>query len=126
MSYGGAGDDGLSKNHRREAAREKARTLREEQRKKDRRSRFVLQGSLIVVSLAIIAVIVVVQLPGAASLSRTTEVVREIERIADMDRAHSAQPRDSDPQHDGLTTLDTTKVTMAASQSLAQPFEDRT
>ncbi|WP_394771170.1 DsbA family protein [Lacisediminihabitans sp.] len=60
MSYGGAGDDRLSKNQRREAAREKARTLREEQRKKDRRSRFVLQGSLIVVSLAIIAVIVVV------------------------------------------------------------------
>ncbi|HAM26688.1 MAG TPA: hypothetical protein DCP11_08285 [Microbacteriaceae bacterium] len=60
MSYGGAGDDRLSKNQRREAAREKARTLREEQKKKDRRSRFILQGSLIVVSLAIIGVIILV------------------------------------------------------------------
>jgi flagellar basal body-associated protein FliL len=60
MSYGGAGDDRLSKNERRGVARDKARTLREEQKKKDRRSRFILQGSLIVVSLAIIGVIILV------------------------------------------------------------------
>ena len=52
--------DRLTKNERREAARDKARVLREEQKKKDRRSKFILQGSIIVASLAIIAVIVLV------------------------------------------------------------------
>ncbi len=49
-----------SKNARRDAAREKARQLREEQRKKDRRNRFILQGSLIVVVLAIVAAVAIV------------------------------------------------------------------
>lgn len=48
-----------NKNQRRDAAREKARQLRDEQRKKDRRNRFILQGSLIVVTLAIVAIVVV-------------------------------------------------------------------
>jgi protein-disulfide isomerase len=48
-----------NKNERRDAAREKARQLREEQRKKERRNRFILQGSLIVVTLAIVAIVVV-------------------------------------------------------------------
>lgn len=46
-----------SKNARRDLAREKARQLREEQRKKDRRNRFILQGSLIFVTLAIVAAV---------------------------------------------------------------------
>ena len=45
---------------RREAAREKARVLREEQKKKDRRTKLILQGSIILASLAIIAIIVLV------------------------------------------------------------------
>jgi protein-disulfide isomerase len=49
-----------TKNERREAAREKARLLREERRKKDRRSRVLLQGGLIVGVLAIAAVIAIV------------------------------------------------------------------
>ena len=49
-----------SKNERRAAARDKARTLREEQKKKARRNKFILQGSLIVVTLAIVAVVAVV------------------------------------------------------------------
>ncbi|HEU4849048.1 MAG TPA: thioredoxin domain-containing protein [Terrimesophilobacter sp.] len=48
-----------NKNERRDAAREKARQLREEQRKKDRRNRFVLQGSLILVTLAIVAIVAI-------------------------------------------------------------------
>jgi len=59
MTNGGA-DRGLSKNQRREAAREKARQLREEQKKKDRRNKLLLQGGLIVVALAIVAGIAVV------------------------------------------------------------------
>jgi len=57
-SSGGA--ERLSKNERRSAARDKARTLREEQKKKDRRNKFILQGSLILVTLGIVAAIAVV------------------------------------------------------------------
>jgi protein-disulfide isomerase len=49
------GDDTLSKNQRREAAREKAKQLRDQQRKKERRGRLVLQSSLILVAVAIVA-----------------------------------------------------------------------
>ncbi|MEP6481986.1 MAG: thioredoxin domain-containing protein [Rhodoglobus sp.] len=57
MSYGSSGNDGISKNDRREAAREKARILRDEQKKKDRRSRVLLQGGVILASIAIIVII---------------------------------------------------------------------
>jgi protein-disulfide isomerase len=50
----------MTKNQRRDAAREKARQLREQQRKKDRRNKFILQGSLIVVTLGIVAAIALV------------------------------------------------------------------
>jgi protein-disulfide isomerase len=60
MTYGTSGGDRQSKNERREAAREKAKQLRESQRKKDRRSKVVLQGSVIVASLAILAVVALV------------------------------------------------------------------
>lgn len=61
MSISGSGGDSRpNKNQRRVAARDKARQLREEQKKKDRRNRFILQGSLIVVTLAIVAAIAVV------------------------------------------------------------------
>src|SRR5690554_3669000 len=54
----------LSKNERREVAREKARLLREEQKKKDRRTKFLVQGGIIVVSLGIIAAVTLVILNG--------------------------------------------------------------
>jgi len=54
------GNERLSKNEKREAAREQARQLRDEQRKKDRRTKFILQGSIIGASLAIIAIIALV------------------------------------------------------------------
>jgi protein-disulfide isomerase len=60
LSYGSSGDSRLSKNERREAAREKARVLREEQKKKDRRTKVLLQGGIILASLAIVAIIAVV------------------------------------------------------------------
>lgn len=56
----GTGDSKPSKNQRRDAAREKARTLREEQKKRDRRNKFLLQGGLIVVLLAIVAATVLI------------------------------------------------------------------
>ena len=76
MSYGTSGDSRLTKNEKREAAREKARTLREDQKKKDRRTKFILQGSIIVASLAIIAIIALVVVnsikpagPGPANMA---------------------------------------------------------
>jgi len=57
MTYEGSSDNGLSKNERREAARDKARVLREQHKKKDRRTRIVLQGSLAVLVLAIVGVV---------------------------------------------------------------------
>ncbi len=50
-------NDRLTKNERREAAREKARILREEQRKKERRTKFLLQGGIALASIAIVAVV---------------------------------------------------------------------
>lgn len=60
MTNSGMGDMRPNKNQRREAARDKARQLRVEQKKKDRRNKFILQGSLIVVTLAIVAAIAIV------------------------------------------------------------------
>lgn len=54
------GDSPSSKNQRRESAREKARQLREEQKKKDFKNRLILQGSLIVVVIAIAVAIFLV------------------------------------------------------------------
>ncbi|MFB2582481.1 DsbA family protein [Herbiconiux sp. P15] len=54
MSISGAGDSRQSKNERREAAQQKAKQLREEQRKKDVRNRVILISSLSVVVIAII------------------------------------------------------------------------
>ncbi len=60
LSYGTSGDDRVSKNERRTAARDKARTLREEQKKKARRSKILLQGGIILGSLAVIAIVALV------------------------------------------------------------------
>ncbi|RNE64055.1 DsbA family protein [Cryobacterium tepidiphilum] len=58
MSFDGPRDDRPTKNQRREAARLKARQLREDQKKKERRNRVLLQGGIIVVSLAIVTIVV--------------------------------------------------------------------
>ena len=66
MSNGNPGDSGLSKNQKRDAAREKARLLREEQKKKERRTRFILQGSIVLALVAVVAIVAVVLLSSAA------------------------------------------------------------
>lgn len=60
MTNGPVGDDRLSKNERRDAAREKAKTLREEHKKKEKRGRWIVQGSIILVSVAIVASVALV------------------------------------------------------------------
>jgi protein-disulfide isomerase len=64
MTYGDSGDGGLSRNEGREAAREKAKALRDQHRKKDRRGRALLQGGLVVVVVAIVAGIALVVANG--------------------------------------------------------------
>jgi protein-disulfide isomerase len=59
VTYGEAGDRG-TKNQRREAAREKARELREQQRKKEKRNRLFLQGGITLGVLAVAGIIVLV------------------------------------------------------------------
>jgi len=59
MTISGSGG-GASKNRRRAAARDKARTLREQQRRKEKRGRVLLQGGLIVLTLAIVATVTLV------------------------------------------------------------------
>ncbi|MCD2444258.1 thioredoxin domain-containing protein [Agromyces sp. SYSU K20354] len=53
MSIGGADKPRPSRNEQREAAREKARALREEQKKRERRNRWLIQGGIIVAVLAV-------------------------------------------------------------------------
>ena len=60
LSNGNSGDSRLTKNERREAAREKARIQREEQKKKDRRTKLFLQGGVGLALVAIVAVIALV------------------------------------------------------------------
>jgi protein-disulfide isomerase len=59
LTYPGAEDRG-SKNERRQVARDKARELRDQQRKTERRNRLLIQGGIGVVLLAIIGVVVLV------------------------------------------------------------------
>lgn len=70
MTDPGSGDDGLNTSERREAAREKARILRNAHRKKDRRRRWILQGSIgsfIVVVIAVVAFLVSSGIHGPSS-----------------------------------------------------------
>lgn len=53
MSNGGANQPRPSRNEQREAAREKARVLREEQKKRERRNKWLIQGGIIVAVLAV-------------------------------------------------------------------------
>lgn len=60
MTIGGPEDTRPSKNQRRDAARTKAARLRVEQKKRDRRNRVFLQGGIVAVLVAIVAVVALV------------------------------------------------------------------
>lgn len=69
MTVHGSEDDRLTKSQRREVAREKAAQLRSQHKKKERRSRALLQGGLAVLAVAIIITVtmVIVNSIGPAS-----------------------------------------------------------
>ncbi len=64
MTYDPSGDQSLSKNERRGAARDKARVLRDSQKKRERRGKVFLQGGLLVAVLGIAAVVAIVVSSG--------------------------------------------------------------
>lgn len=57
MTNGGSNEPRASRNERREAAREKARVLREEQKKRDKRNKVLIQGGVIVAVLLVAALV---------------------------------------------------------------------
>jgi len=95
-----SGDQSLSKNQKRDAAREKARELREAQKKKERRRRWIIQGSIVA---AVIAVVVIVALvitnsvkpegPGPANMASDGIVIGE----GLVAQRTAARPVDADP-----------------------------
>jgi protein-disulfide isomerase len=58
MSNGGSNQPRPTRNERRDAARETARSIREEQKKRERRNKVLIQGGVIVAVLAIAALVV--------------------------------------------------------------------
>jgi protein-disulfide isomerase len=82
MTNGGANDSRANKNERREAAREKARELRDAQKKKERRNRVFIQSGIGVVVVAVLAIIALVivnnirpPVPGPANMASDGVVV---------------------------------------------------
>ena len=76
MSTGAPGGPRPSKNDRRDAAREKARQLREQRQKKERRRKIFLQGGLGLVVIAVVAIVAVILVtanrpagPGPANMA---------------------------------------------------------
>lgn len=84
MTIGGSGDSRPSKNQRRDAVRTKAKRIREEQKKKDRRYRVALRSGIAVAGVAIAAVIAVVIInsippvgPGPANMASDGVLISE-------------------------------------------------
>ncbi|MFP7762064.1 DsbA family protein [Marisediminicola sp. LYQ134] len=84
MTGDGSDIERMSKNQRREMARNKARALREQQRKKERRGKFLLQGGIIVGLLAVVAIVTIVVVgsirppgPGPANMASDGIVIGE-------------------------------------------------
>lgn len=57
MTFGATPEPRATKNQRREDAREKARALRVQQKRKDRRNKFFLQGGIAIALVAVVAIV---------------------------------------------------------------------
>jgi len=84
MTIGGPSDSRPSKNQRREVAREKAKQLREVQKKKDRRNKVFLQGGIAVAAVAIVVLVSLVIMnsirpagPGPANMASDGLLISE-------------------------------------------------
>ena len=109
MTHGGPTDSRSSRNDRREAAREKARQLREQQKKRDRRNRVFLQSGIIVGVLAVAAVVVLIivsairpPVPGPANMASDGVVVGTgLKVVPTQSLAADASPIASTPDPSG-------------------------
>jgi protein-disulfide isomerase len=112
MTIGGPDDDRLSKSQRRDAARRKAKQLREEQRKKDRRNRVFLQGGIALAAIAIVGLIAVVIVtsirpvgPGPANMASDGILIGEGMKVVQSPAlAPEGKPIPSKPDATGTVT----------------------
>jgi len=112
MTIGGSGDDRLSKSQRRDAARRKAKQLREDQKKKDRRNRVFLQGGIALAALAIVGLIAVVIVssirpvgPGPANMASDGILIGEGMKVVTTSAlAPESTPIPSKPDATGTVT----------------------
>jgi protein-disulfide isomerase len=112
MSTGGPTQPRPTRNERREAAREKARLLREEQKKRDRRNRLLIQGGVIVAILAVAGLVIGLVLqntkpagPGPANMASDGILLiggeNGIEAVATPAIAEGDDPTPTEPDESG-------------------------
>jgi protein-disulfide isomerase len=100
-----------SKNARRAAARDKARQLREEQRKRERRSRLLIQGGIGVAILAVLAIVAVIivssikpPVPGPTNMASDGILIgKDLKVIPTGSLKPGATPIANKPSKDGST-----------------------
>ncbi|GAB3124938.1 DsbA family protein [Glaciibacter psychrotolerans] len=111
MTIVGPSDDRPSKNRRRDA-QQKAKQLRDEQKKKDRRNRVFLRSGIIVGSLAIVALIAVVIVtsirpvgPGPANMASDGLLIGEGMKVVTTSAlSPEAKPVPTEPDTTGTVT----------------------
>ena len=102
-----------TRGERRAEAREKARVLRESQRKKERRTLWIVQGSIAVVVVAIIAVVALVltnsvRPEGDGPLNMASDGIKigqNFEAVATPSRPAGARPIPSEPNPAGVVEI---------------------
>ncbi|MET0853309.1 MAG: thioredoxin domain-containing protein [Microterricola sp.] len=109
MTFGASPEPRPTKNQRREAAREKARELRVQQKKKDRRNKVLLQSGIAVGIVAVIAVISLIVVnsfrpegPGPANMASDGILIGEgLVAVRTPALAADAKPIPSQPDESG-------------------------
>jgi protein-disulfide isomerase len=109
MTPGGLSDSRPSKNKRRDVAREKAKQLRIDQKKRDRLNRVLLQGGIGVVAIAIVVIVAVVIMgsirpagPGPANMASDGILIGEgMTAVQTVALQPGAKPQDSQPDATG-------------------------
>ncbi|MFE5671281.1 DsbA family protein [Agromyces sp. NPDC056523] len=112
MSTGGPIQPRPTRNERRDAAREKARLLREEQKKRDRRNRLLIQGGVVVAILAVAGLVIGLVLqstqpagPGPANMASDGILLvggeNGIEAVATPAIADGGEPTPTQPDESG-------------------------
>src|SRR5438270_5699880 len=112
-----------SKNDRRDAAREKARLLREQEQRRQRRNRAFLQGGIAVVVLAIVAVVSLVIInavrpPGPGPRNMASDGIT----ITQGDKAVRTAATPASGQPSGTPTPSSGKIAIRAYEDFGCPF----